>query len=213
VREELPHGGTRLDGSWASNSPVTDSNFVYAYFGSRGPCCFDMKGNLQWEKDLGHMTIKLGFGEDSSPVFHADTIVIHWDHEEQSFIIALDKKTGEERWTINRDEGTSWATPVVAKHNRRPQVITSATNRTRSYDLATGELIGESGGMTMNAIPSPVAANGMVYVTSGFRGNALQAIRLAGTSGDITDAEAIRQGYPLRPIAPFIQRYTLFPET
>ena len=65
----------------------------------------------------------------------------------------------------------------------------------------------------MNAIPSPVAANGMVYVTSGFRGNALQAIRLAGTSGDITDAEAIRQGYPLRPVAPFIQRYTLFPET
>jgi hypothetical protein len=183
VREEMPHEGTHLDGSWASNSPVTDGESVYAYF--------DMQGNQQWEKDLGDMTIKRGFGEGSSPVLHADTIVINWDHEGQSFIIALDKRTGGERWKVDRDEGTSWATPVVVKHNGKSQVIASATNRTRSYDLATGELIWESGGMTMNAIPSPVAANGMVYVTSGFRGNALQAIRLAGARGDITDADAI----------------------
>ncbi|MCH8292002.1 PQQ-binding-like beta-propeller repeat protein [Candidatus Poribacteria bacterium] len=191
VREELPHEGTHPTGSWASNSPVTDGEHVYAYFGSRGLYCFDMQGNLQWEKDLGEMTIKLGFGEGSSPVLYGEVIVINWDHEGQSFIAALDKNTGKEVWKVDRDERTSWSTPIVVGHDGKPQVIISATDRTRSYELTTGNLIWECRGMTLNAIPTPVAANGMVYLTSGFRGNALQAIRLASAKGDITDSEAI----------------------
>lgn len=70
-------------------------------------------------------------------------------------------------------------------------MITSATKLVRSYDLGTGKLIWECGGMTMNTIPSPVVGNGMVYVTSGFRGNALLAINLDLASSDITDSEAI----------------------
>ncbi|MCZ6681347.1 MAG: PQQ-binding-like beta-propeller repeat protein [Candidatus Poribacteria bacterium] len=191
AREELPHEGTHPDGSWAANSPVTDGEHIYAYFGSRGLYCFDMQGALKWEKDLGDMTTKLGFGEGSSPVLYGDTIVVNWDHEGSSFIVALDKITGEERWKVDRDETTSWATPIVVDHNGKPQVITSATKRVRSYDLATGELIWESSGMTANAIPSPVATKDMVYVTSGFRGNALHAIRLADAKGEITDSDAV----------------------
>ena len=191
AHENVPHEGTHTEGSWASNSPVTDGENVYAYFGSRGLYCFDMQGNLQWEKDLGDMTTKLSFGEGSSPVLHGDKIVVNWDHEGQSFIIALDKKTGKELWKVDRDEVTSWATPIVVEHDGQPQVIISATKRVRSYDLGTGELIWECSGMTTNTIPSPVYANGMLYVTSGFRGNALLAIRLALASGDITDSEAI----------------------
>ena len=86
---------------------------------------------------------------------------------------------------------TSWATPIVVEHNGNHQVIINATHRTRSYDLATGEVLWECGGMTANTIPSPVTANGIVYVTSGFRGNALQAIRLDDAEGDITRGEAI----------------------
>ena len=191
VREELPHEGTHPTGSWASNSPVTDGEHVYAYFGSHGLYCFDMEGNLQWEKDFGDMTIRRSFGEGSSPTLYGEVIVINWDHEGDSFIIALDKRTGEKLWKVDRDEITSWSTPIAVEHDGKPQVIVSATHRTRSYDLATGDVIWECGGMTHNTIPSPVTANGMVYVTSGFRGNALQAIQLAAAKGDISSSESV----------------------
>lgn len=195
AREEVPHEGTHQTGSWAANSPITDGEHVYAYFGSRGLYCYDMQGNLQWEKDLGDMSTRRSFGEGSSPALYGDVIVVNWDHEGDSFIVALDKRTGEELWKVDRDESTSWATPIVVEHNGPPQVIVNATNRTRGYDLATGKVLWECGGMTANTIPSPVTANGIVYVTSGFRGNALQAIRLADAKGDITGAAAIVWDY------------------
>ncbi len=195
AREEVPHEGTHQTGSWAANSPVTDGEYVYAYFGSRGLYCYDMQGNLQWEKDLGNMSTRRGFGEGSSPVLYDDTIVVNWDHEGDSFIVALDKRTGDVLWKVDRDESTSWATPIVVEHNGTPQVVINATHRTRGYDLATGKTLWECGGMTANTIPSPVTANGIVYVTSGFRGNALQAIRLADAEGDITGAAAIVWNY------------------
>ena len=191
ARKELPHEGRHPTGTWASNSPVTDGEHVYAYFGSRGLYCYDMQGNLKWEKDLGDMSIKLSFGEGSSPVIYNDKIVVNWDHEGQSFIIALDKKTGQELWKVARDEKTAWATPLIVENNGQPQVVTSATSRIRSYDLTTGELLWESSGMTWNVIPSPVAANGMVYVMSGFRGNALQAINLSEAKGSIAGSKAL----------------------
>ncbi len=191
AREELPHEGRHPTGTWASNSPVTDGEHVYAYFGSRGLYCYDMQGNLKWEKDFGDMSIKLSFGEGSSPVLYNDKIVINWDHEGQSFIIALDKKTGKELWKVTRDEGTSWATPLIVESNGQPQVITSATSRIRSYDIATGALLWESSGMTRNVIPSPVAANDLVFVMSGFRGNALQAINLSEAKGNIAGSNAL----------------------
>jgi len=191
VKEEVPEEGTHEMGSWASHSPVTDGKHVYAYFGSRGLFCFDMKGNLKWERDFGQLSKRMNFGEGSSPALYGDKIIVNWDHEGQSFIVALDKKTGKDIWKVDRDEGTSWASPFVVENNGNPQVITSATKLIRSYDLATGELIWECGGMTMNAIPMPVTANGILYVMSGFRGNALLAIRLEGAKGNITDSDAI----------------------
>ena len=191
AREELPHEGRHPTGTFASNSPVTDGQNVYAYFGSRGLYCYDMDGNLIWEKDLGDMNKRLAFGEGSSPTLYGDRIIINWDHEGQSFITALDKKTGKEIWKVERDEITSWATPIVVEHDGKAQVITNATNRIRSYDIATGKLIWECGGATLNTIPSPVSADGIVYVTSGFRGSSMQAIRLADAKGDISGTDAI----------------------
>lgn len=191
LREEQPHEGVHKVATWASNSPVTDGEHIYAFFGSRGLYCLDMDGNLQWEKDLGDMTIRRGFGEGSSPVLHGDRLVINWDHEGQSYIIALDPKTGKELWRVDRDKVTSWATPLIVESQSRIQVITSATGSIRSYDLATGEQIWQSTGMTVNVIPSPVAAGGMVYLTSGFCGNAVQAIRLASAKGDLAGSLAI----------------------
>jgi outer membrane protein assembly factor BamB len=187
----IPHEGTHNDGSWASHSAITDGQLVFAYFGSRGLYCYDMQGKLLWQKDFGDMSTRLGFGEGSSPALHGNTLVVNWDHEGQDFIVALDKRTGKELWKANRDEATSWSTPLVVLHEGKPQIVVSATNRTRGYDLATGKMIWECGGMTMNAIPSPVASDGIVYVTSGFRGSSLQAIRLAGAKGDITGTPAV----------------------
>jgi len=189
--EEAPHEGRHATGSWASPSGVADDEQVCAFFGSRGLYCYDHDGRFLWDRDFGDMEIRMEFGEGASPALHGDTIVINWDHQGQSFITALDKRTGEERWRVDRDEITSWATPLIVEHGRGAQVVTSATNRVRSYDLATGLTVWESEGVTMNAIPSPVAANGIVYVTSGYNGSSLLAVRLADASGDVADTDAV----------------------
>ena len=194
LRTELPHEGTHNDGTWASNSAITDGEYLYAYFGSRGLYCLNLEGKSIWEKDLGDMSTRNGFGEGSSPVIHGDTIVLLWDHEGPSFIIALDKHSGQEKWRVERDERTSWSTPLVVEIDGQDQVITNAT-RVRSYALETGELLWEDDGMTNNVIPSPVYADSLVYVASGFRGNALHAIRLHQAKGDITGSPAIAWQY------------------
>lgn len=191
LRQEVPHEGTHATGTWASNSPVTDGEHVWAYFGSRGLYCLDLEGNLVWQRNLGEMRTRRAFGEGSSPALYGDTLVVNWDHEGDSFIVALDKSTGEEIWRRDRDEITSWSTPLVVSHDGRQQVIVNATGRVRAYDLASGHEIWEVSGMTVNVIPTPVHLDGLVVVTSGFRGNALLTIRLAGARGDITGSGAI----------------------
>lgn len=137
------------------------------------------------------MQTRNGFGEGASPALSGDTLVVNWDHEGQDFVVALDKKTGKELWRRDRDEPTTWTTPLIVEHAGRRQVVTSGTNKVRSYDLATGELIWEAPGTTPNAIPTPIESQGVVYVTAGYRGNAARAIRLAGAKGDLTGTPAI----------------------
>lgn len=191
LREVAPHEGTHRDATFASNSPVTDGEFVYAYFGSRGLYCVDMDGNVKWEKDVGTMYKNNTFGEGSSPVLYGDTLVIVQDHEGDSFVTAIDKRTGDVLWKTDRNERTTWFSPIIVDNGGKPQVITAGTNRVRSYDLATGKLLWDGDGLTRNAIPSPVAAKGLVYLMSGFRGNVLQAVSLASATGDITGSDAI----------------------
>lgn len=191
LREIQPHEGTHGDATYASNSPVTDGEYIYAYFGSRGLYCVDMMGNVKWEKDIGTMYKRNTFGEGSSPVLHGNTLVIVQDHEGDSFITALDKRTGDVLWKTDRNERTTWSSPVVVEHDGKAQVITTGTNRVRSYDLDTGKLLWDGDGLTANSIPSPVAAEGFVYLMSGFRGSEFKAVYLAKANGDIRDSGAI----------------------
>jgi outer membrane protein assembly factor BamB len=195
ARTEAPHESRHQDGSWASASPLTDGEHVFAFFGSRGLFCYDMDGALQWQKDLGDMRIRFGFGEGSSPALHGGRLVVQWDHEGQSFLAALDKRTGRELWRANRDEGTSWATPLVVVHAGRAQVITSAQQHVRSYDLETGTLLWQTRGMTANPIPTPVAGGGVVYVMGGFRESVLQAVSLDAARGDAARSRAVLWEY------------------
>jgi len=191
ARREVPHEGHQENNTYASASPVTDGQVLCAFFGSRGLHCYDLDGNLKWEKDFGKMKTRNGFGEGSSPALYGNTVVIYWDQEGGAdFIAALDKNTGKELWRQPRDEATGWSTPLVVDFDGRQQVIVNATHRVRSYDLATGKQIWECGGQTANAIPTPVSSDGVLYVTSGFRGSALQAIRL-DRAGDLTGTDAI----------------------
>ncbi|MHC4324076.1 MAG: outer membrane protein assembly factor BamB family protein [Planctomycetota bacterium] len=191
VREVLPHQGHHGDHGFVSFSPVTDGKFVWANFGSRGLYCFDMDGNQKWSKDLGRMDTVMSFGEGGSLAVAGDAVIVARDHQGESFIAALNKGTGEIIWRKDRDEGTSWATPLPVEVNGKTQVVVSATNLIRSYDLNTGDVIWQCSGQTRNVIPTPVVGFGMVYCASGFRGSALQAIEL-GHTGDLSDTDAVK---------------------
>jgi outer membrane protein assembly factor BamB len=195
VTSELPLENTHELGSWASNSPATDGEHIYAYFGSRGLYCLDFDGNMIWKRDFGQMQKRASFGEGASPLLYQDRVFILWDHEGDSWIYCLNKSTGEDIWKKQRDEGTSWSTPIAAEVDGRAQVITSATKAIRSYDFETGELLWSGTGMTGNVIPNPMVEDGILYVMSGFRGSALQAIDLSKASGDITGTDAILWEY------------------
>jgi outer membrane protein assembly factor BamB len=191
AREQVPHEGHHQDHGFASASPITDGDVLIVPFGSRGIYGYDLQGNLKWEKDLGDMQTRLGFGEGSSPALHGDTVVVLWDHEgDDDFLVALDKNTGEELWRTPRDERTTWSTPLIVEHNGTTQVIVNAANAVRGYDLATGQQIWQGPALTDNPIPSPVVGDGIVYATSGFRGSALYAIQL-GQTGNLEGSDAI----------------------
>ena len=191
VSEVLPHEGHHPNHGFASFSPVTDGKYVWASFGSRGVYCYDVDGNHKWSRDLGKMKTRNAFGEGASPALAGDALIVLMDQEGDSFVYALDKKTGKTIWKKSRDEGTSWSTPIVVEVEGKLQVIINATNFVRCYDVKTGKLIWQCGGMTKNAIPSPVIGFGKVFCTSGFRGSALLAIEL-GRTGDLTDSDAIK---------------------
>ncbi len=195
VTSEWPQENTHDLGSWASNSPCTDGEKIYAYFGSRGVFCLDFEGNILWQRDFGQMQKLMSFGEGSSPFLYQDKLFILWDHEGESYLYALNKNTGEIDWQVPRDVNTSWSTPLVVEVNGQAQVITSATNQVKAYDYNTGKEIWHSTGMTRNVIPNPVYSDGILYAMSGFRGSALQAIDISNAEGDITGTNAILWTY------------------
>lgn len=202
ARKEVPHEGRHATNSYASGSPVTDGEHLNVPFGSRGFYCYDLNGNLKWEKDLGDMTTRGSFGEGASPALAGNHLIIHWDHEAGSFIVGLDKKTGREVWRKDRPERSSWSTPVVVEVGGKLQAIVAATTRTRAYDPATGDVIWEVGGLTDNVIPTPVVGNGFVYLTSGFRGNSVMAVKLTA-KGDVTDNSEF-VAWSLRKSTPYV---------
>lgn len=187
-----PHEGFhRAYGSFASNAPITDGRNLYAFFGSRGVFCYDLNGKLIWQQDLGvQMKMRLQFGEGSGPALDNERLYLIFDQEAGSFVVALDKRTGKEVWRAQRDEQSSWSTPLIVEHGGRRQVIIAATKKVRSYDARTGKVIWECAGLGSNVIPVPIYHNGVIYVMSGHRDPKLMAIKL-GKEGDLTGTDSI----------------------
>jgi outer membrane protein assembly factor BamB len=185
--ERVPHEGHHETTSYAAGSPVTDGQRLYVSFGSFGTYCYDLNGKLLWQRDLGRMNTRLGWGEAVTPVVHGDALVLNWDQEADSALYCLDTRTGETRWKVGRDEhNTSWNTPFVVENKGRVEVVVNGTKRIRGYDLADGKELWACGGMTLNAIPSPICDGETAYVMSGYGGSAACAIAL-DAAGEVTD--------------------------
>jgi outer membrane protein assembly factor BamB len=192
--ERVPHEGHHLESGWAAASPVTDGQRLYAHFGSAGTYAYTLEGERVWKVDLGDMTTRLGYGEGSSPALWADTLVVNWDHEGDSFVVALDARTGAARWRRDRPgELTSWSTPLIVEHEGRVQVVVAGAGRTRGYDLRSGELLWSVSGLGMNVIPTPTYDAGILYLASGKRDSPrMLAVDLRGARGDLDGSRAVR---------------------
>ncbi len=211
--EQVPHEGRHPTNTYAAGSPTTDGERLYVSFGSRGIFCFSLNGKLVWEIDLGDMRTRFGWGEAVTPVLAGDLLIVNWDQEEGSFIVALDKRTGKTVWKTERpEEVSSWNTPMVTEFEGKLLLIVNGTGRAKAYDAKTGEVRWECGGQTTNAIPSPIRFQDIAIIMSGYRGNYACAIPL-NSKGDITDKGLVRwqhkQGTPYVP-SPIISGERLF---
>ena len=187
VRTAVPAKSRHLKNSYAAETPVTDGERVYAYFGDVGLFAFDMDGKPLWSKPMDAFEMQTGFGHAKSPVVDDRHVYIVNDNEEQSFIVAFDKRTGNQVWRTDRNEKSNWTTPLVWRNDRRTEIVTAATGGVRSYDV-NGTLLWELSGMSTFDVPSPISANGLLYIMSGYPANALRpvyAIR-PGATGDIS---------------------------
>ncbi len=186
-----PHEGTHSTNGFASASPCTDGEHVYAQFGSRGLYCYTLKGQLVWKRtDFPEMTMRGTFGEGSSPTLAGDLLIVPCDHEGQSALYALKTTTGETVWETKRDEPSCWATPLVMESDGKTQIIMNGENFARAYDASNGNELWRCGGQTQRPVACAVGAEGVVYVGSGFRGSYLGAFR-TNELGNIESSDAV----------------------
>jgi len=185
--EGTPFDDRHRKSSFASSTPTTDGNFVYAFFGSEGLYAYDMNGKLAWKADLGKLAT-FGMGTGTSPVLYQNLVIIQCDEENgtASFVIGIDKKSGKEVWRTPRKVQASWSTPLLVQTAKRAELITSGNEFVISYDPKTGKELWRHKGVDSNAIPSPVANDNLVFISAGFPAKIAMAITLGG-NGDLSD--------------------------
>jgi outer membrane protein assembly factor BamB len=188
-----PHEGYHATyGSFASNSPTTDGQRVYASFGSRGLFAYDMSGKPVWQRDFNiRMRMFQEFGEGVGPVLDEGRLIVLFDHEGDGFLTMLDAATGRDIWRTPRTDGTNWAAPLVVRHNGRKQIVVNSPRKVRAYDYESGKQLWETAGLGLNTIPRAVQHGDTVVVMSGFINPRVMAIQL-GREGDLAGTDAIK---------------------
>ena len=187
VYRGVPKSSHHLKNTYASETPVIDGEHIFSYFGNVGLFCLDMNGQVVWSLDFDAVDTRLGWGTASSPVIHDNRLYVVNDNDEESYLVALSKETGAELWRVDRDEGSNWSTPYVWENDLRTELVTTGTDKVRSYDL-DGNLLWELTGMSSITIPTPFSEFGLLYIGSGYIGDQKRpvfAIR-PGASGDIS---------------------------
>jgi len=182
-----PYDTRHKRGSFASPTPVTDGTLVYAYFGAEGLYVYDFKGELKWSWKSGGIA-SFGVGVGTSPVLYDKLVILQCDEDngEKSFIVGLDKKTGKEAWRVARHVEVSWATPILVTSGGRHELVTAGNQAIIGYDPATGRELWRTKGLESNAVPSPVAGDGVVVLSAGYPAKIALAMRPGG-SGDASD--------------------------
>ena len=191
VREARPRTGVHGNNTFASESPATDGERIVASFGANGLYCYSTEGDLLWERDLGAPTMQFGWGTGSSPIIHGDLVYVQCDNDEQSFLVALDKHSGEDRWRIERDEDSNWCSPYIWRNRLRTELVAGGGSKVRSYDPETGALLWQAaGGGRCSA--TPIGDADRLYFDSADRISGMNgyvvAVR-AGAEGDIAPTE------------------------
>jgi outer membrane protein assembly factor BamB len=189
--EGTPYDTRHKRGSYASPTPVSDGERVYAYFGAEGVYAYDFTGNLAWKWWPGGIAT-FGVGVGTSPVFYKDVVILQCDEDEgkASFIVALNKVTGKEVWRASRKVQLSWATPVLVRAAGRDELVTAGTEQVIAYDPATGQELWRVKGLESNAVPSPVVVGDIVVLSAGYPAKIAMGVR-AGGSGDVTESRVL----------------------
>lgn len=193
--------------SMASPSPITDGRHIFAFFGTGDVFCTDMDGHLVWHRSLANEygPIENRFAASSSPLLFEDVLIVQCDHYGPSYVVAIDKKTGANRWKTDRPEAwLSWSSPICAPLDDPTgvELILSGSEKLDALDPRTGKTLWTLAGMARECIPTPIAASGRIYATSG-PGAATYAIR-GGGRGDVTDSHTVwssTRGNPFVPSA------------
>jgi outer membrane protein assembly factor BamB len=191
VHRGSPRSSHHLKNTYASETPVTDGERVYAYFGNLGLFVFDMEGKPVWSQHWGPFRTRYGWGTAASPVLHKERVYVVNDNDDQSFLAALDKRTGKQIWRVARDEASNWSTPFIWENGQRTEIITTGTRKVRAYDL-DGKVLWELGGMSSIVIPTPFAQHGLLFLASGYVGDNVRPVFAVRPSarGDISLKES-----------------------
>jgi len=175
---------------YASATPTTDGQAIYAFFGRTGVVAYTLSGELLWQADVGSKTHHLGYGSGASPILYKNLLIVNATIESSS-LVALNTRTGREVWRAE-GIGDSWSTPLVVDlPDGSQELVVSVDGKVLGFDPATGEKLWECASVSRNGRPSVIAHNGIVYVASGPVPLTI-AIR-AGGRGDVTDSHMLWQ--------------------
>jgi outer membrane protein assembly factor BamB len=174
--------------SYATETPTTDGKRLYVLFGDVGLYCYDLDGKPLWSHTIEPKKTFYDYGAAASPVVHEGQVLMLYDNQQESYLASFDAETGKQRWRTPRKETSTWATPFIWKNKLRTEIVTCGKSKNRAYDLS-GKVLWEFAGRMSNlVIPSPFAANGLLYISSGYVGDPHRPVYAVkpGASGDIS---------------------------
>ena len=177
----------------ASSSPVSDGQMIYAWFATGQIVALDMNGRRVWERHLGKeiAPFDIVWGHSSSPTIFEDSLLLLCDHTSAAYLLALDRRTGKEKWRADRGAGkSSYSTPLVVPGPSGPEIIVNSSERVDAYDARTGAPLWHTGGTNRFPVPSPLFHDGVIYMSRGYRSSPYMALRPGGR-GDITKTHVL----------------------
>jgi outer membrane protein assembly factor BamB len=191
--EGIPRTKRHVKASFANSTPATDGSYLVVLFGSEGLFCYDLKGNLNWKRDLGalgtgyYIDSDSQWGAASSPIIYKDLAIIQCDTQKGSFISAYSLKDGNRVWHKLREESSSWGSPTIVEGRNSVELVTNATNAVRGYDPLTGKELWRLAGNPEFTATTPVAADDLIFICNGFVENPrIYAIKQGSATGDIS---------------------------